>query len=396
MVAVGFTLQPDEEFLDRTRVLLDRVDYAEVAPETLWRQRGDRVVDNGFADAIKALVDDASLFAVAHGVGFSTGAASDDDERVALWKARLTDNHRRFGFQWMSDHSGMTTTAGLHLALPVAVPSTSARALATQKKLSFLRDLCGLGCVETSALPFRFCGARGDDAALVAAAVDVDGCGVVLDLHNLWTMHVNLGVDVDGYLSRLDPASIVELHVSGGSTSDVGWLPQRRVVRLDSHDDDVPEEVFALLARVAPRCPRLRGVTLERMEGTVVDDAGVARLGRELDRVREVLALPASTPWTQQKAGLSDEDVDDAVYARAVVDGAVEGVDDADGVRVAALLVAKLRFERLLNGSADVAEEFDDDAEGFAAKFKRYHRAVAPTAWSPVDEAALWRGNRGV
>ena len=70
---------------------------------------------------------------------------------------------------------------------------------------------------------------------------------------------------------------------------------------------------------------------------------------------------------TQHKATLSDDDIDDAVYARAVIDGSVEDVDDDDGVRVASLLVAKLRFERLLNGSPDAAAEFDDDAEGFAA-----------------------------
>ena len=47
--SVGLTLQPDEEFLERTAVLLDRVDYAELAPETLWRKAAGKsaVVDNG-------------------------------------------------------------------------------------------------------------------------------------------------------------------------------------------------------------------------------------------------------------------------------------------------------------------------------------------------------------
>ncbi len=403
-VSVGLTLQPDEEFLERTRVLLDRVDYAEVAPETLWRKKAGAVVDNGFCDAIAGIVDDAGIFAVAHGVGFSLGACDDDDDRVAVWQEQLRRNHARFGFAWMSDHGGLTTTAGLHLALPIAAPASTARAVATRRKLSFFKDLCGAGAVETSALPFRHRGedrgGRGDDAALYAASVDGDdGLGVVLDVHNLYTMAQNLNVDdahwIDDYLSRLDPRSVVEIHVSGGADSDVGWLPGQRTVRLDSHDDDVPDAVFDLLARIAPRCPRLRGVTLERMEGTVLSDDDVKALDAELARIKEILALPPQTPWTQHKVALRDdeEEFDDAAYARAVIDGSVEA-DNDDGVRVAALLIAKLRFERLQSGSNDAAAEFDDDAAAFVARFKRYHATVPPTAWNPVDEAALWSAFR--
>lgn len=63
---------------------------------------------------------------------------------------------------------------------------------------------------------------------------------------------------------------------------------------------------------------------------------------------------------------------------------------DADGVRVAAMLVAKLRFERLVNGSADAGAWFEMDPRGFVAAFRRYHREVAPTAYFPQEEARLW------
>ena len=62
---------------------------------------------------------------------------------------------------------------------------------------------------------------------------------------------------------------VVELHISGGSMSDPAWLPAKRQLRLDSHDTAVPEPVWKLLDQVLPRCENLRGVTLERMEGTV-------------------------------------------------------------------------------------------------------------------------------
>jgi hypothetical protein len=63
---------------------------------------------------------------------------------------------------------------------------------------------------------------------------------------------------------------------------------------------------------------------------------------------------------------------------------------DPDGVRLSALLVARLRFERLLRGSSAAERWYDEDASAFTDAFRRYHHAVPPTAFFPKDEAALW------
>ena len=405
-VALGFTLQPNEEFLERCRPLLQQVDYAEVCPETLWRvdkRSGGVVVDNDFHAFIASMIAEASIFAVAHGVGLSMAALDDDADRVAVWEQRLRRDHARYAFRWMSDHSGLTTTAGLHLALPVPVPLSNARAASTLTKARLLSSICGgPGLIETSALPFCTRDPH-SEADLIAAAVDDDDAGILLDLHNVFTMAENLRFDVDDWLSRLPFSKVVELHVSGGRQSDVGWLPAGRTVRLDSHDDDVPDEVFDLLARVAPRCPNLRGVTLERMEGTVRNDVDVDGLAAELEVIRQILALPArNTRTITVPAPLGDDDVDDATWARALLaPDPVSAVQrhfsdvDVDGVRSAGLLIAKLRFERLMNGDRDVVDAFTADPAAFVARFKRYHHEVLPTAFHPVDEAQLFRAFQG-
>lgn len=66
---------------------------------------------------------------------------------------------------------------------------------------------------------------------------------------------------------------------------------------------------------------------------------------------------------------------------------------DIDGFRISALLVARLRFERLLHGYPAVPDWLDRDAFGFTETFRRYHAAVPPTAFFPPDEArtfAAW------
>ncbi|MBL8768995.1 MAG: hypothetical protein JNL94_16605 [Planctomycetes bacterium] len=59
---------------------------------------------------------------------------------------------------------------------------------------------------------------------------------------------------------------------------------------------------------------------------------------------------------------------------------------DEDGFRIAALIVAKLRFERLLQGSASAARGFALDVRTFADVFRDYHQQVPMTSPMPWDE----------
>jgi hypothetical protein len=67
---------------------------------------------------------------------------------------------------------------------------------------------------------------------------------------------------------------------------------------------------------------------------------------------------------------------------------------DPAGLRLTRLLVARLRFERLLHGSRAAAEWFASDPEGFTRAFKAYHHEVPPRCGFPPEEAqafAAWR-----
>src|SRR5204863_10062707 len=109
-----------------------------------------------------------------------------------------------------------------------------------------------------------------------------------LDLHNVHTMALNLGFDAAAYLVQLPLDRVIELHLSGGAESNPCWLPSGRTLRLDSHDGAVPEAVWSLLDRVVHRCPDLRAVVLERLEGTAGAE-DVPLLREELRRIRRAV-----------------------------------------------------------------------------------------------------------
>jgi uncharacterized protein (UPF0276 family) len=286
--ALGFTLQPEERYLALTAELLEHVDYVELAPETLWRtDEGGALVPNGFHEQIAALRETSGLSFVAHGVAFSMGSARPDPLRRARWLERIAADHAQFEFRWYTDHLGATELAGRNLTLPLPVPLVPAAARALRASLSALQGVVADVGLENSVFYYHV----GDplaEPAFLRGVLSNPRTHLLLDLHNVWTNALNLGFEPWDYVSRLPLEKVIELHVSGGAESDPGWLPSGAVLRLDSHDAAVPEEVWALAERVMPLCPNLRGVTLERMEGTVQPD-DVPSLRAELRRARALL-----------------------------------------------------------------------------------------------------------
>lgn len=64
---------------------------------------------------------------------------------------------------------------------------------------------------------------------------------------------------------------------------------------------------------------------------------------------------------------------------------------DGDGLRVTALLVRKLRFERLTSGAPELLELFEQRPEAFVSLFAAYTSAVPPRAYFPDQEGDLFR-----
>ncbi|HXU67776.1 MAG TPA: DUF692 family protein [Polyangia bacterium] len=304
MIPVGFTLQPDPEFLERCERIIRRANYWEVAPETLWRRRGEgRLEPNGFHRGFLRLARRGHFF-VAHGVGLSLGTVdAGDARRRRSWLRRVRADHETFGFRWYTDHLGASSVDGMAMTLPLPLPMTVEASRAVRRRLAQMQRVVGDVGVENNVAYFVV-GDPLDEPRFLMDCVRARGCHLLLDLHNVYTMATNFGFDPADYLRRLDLAKVIEIHVSGGGESSPAWLPSGRVLRLDSHDGAVPELVWRMLEAVAPRCPNLRGVTLERMEGTVGDGDELALAG-EFERLR---AIVQRTRWAPaRRSGLRAE-----------------------------------------------------------------------------------------
>lgn len=71
----------------------------------------------------------------------------------------------------------------------------------------------------------------------------------------------------------------------------------------------------------------------------------------------------------------------------------LEGID-TDGLALTALIVKKLRFERLTLANRDMQDLFATDPARFMQLYRAYTAAVPPVGYFPTQEGDLFRGWR--
>lgn len=110
---------------------------------------------------------------------------------------------------------------------------------------------------------------------------------------------------------------------------------------------------------------------------------------------RMARALLSPDPAGAMQALAGDTELPHALRqaaARAITSG-----PGTRGIELTALLIANLRFQRLLQGSREAATWFARDPQGFSEAFRDYHHQVAPAAYFPAQEAerfAAWLAAR--
>jgi uncharacterized protein (UPF0276 family) len=111
--------------------------------------------------------------------------------------------------------------------------------------------------------------------------LDRTGCGLLLDVTNLFINSQNHGYDPVEFLKTIPPERIIQLHFVGGMMKDGKWI--------DNHSQNTQDDIFQLIDSVLQYAP-VKGVILERDANfppftTITDELKRARdLGRKHER----------------------------------------------------------------------------------------------------------------
>lgn len=277
---------------------LGELGYVEIVPDITWHDRGraQRPRYLPIESELRFLEAVARTHAIVpHSIGLSIGSAQRFErahvEQLARWRERLP-------FAWHSDHLSYHLVPGaggernLNLALPLCGDERELERVARRVRAVRAR-IDAPFLLENHVDYFPLAAPERGEPEFLNELCRRSGCGLLLDLHNLYTNARNHGFDARAWLARLDLAQVVELHVAGG----LDWAG----CYLDAHSGPPPREVLRLLEWVLPQCEQARALTFE-LFGTWYERVGEPRLAAEIARLNEIWARRAPRAGARRSA----------------------------------------------------------------------------------------------
>jgi len=189
-----------------------------------------------------------------HGVSMSVGSA-DGVDRTYLRRLRaLVDEVEPL---FVSDHLCWTRIEGFssHDLLPL--PYTEEALDIVCANIGIAQDILGRAMlIENPSSYIAFADSTMSEWAFLDAVCARTGCGLLLDVNNVFVSARNHGFDPLAYIDGIPAARVRQIHLAGHS--------QGRDLLIDTHDAPVPPPVWALYERAMARLAGPVATMIER------------------------------------------------------------------------------------------------------------------------------------
>jgi uncharacterized protein (UPF0276 family) len=177
---------------------------------------------------------------VMHGVSLSIGSTDALDQ---VYLRKLRELAERVRPAWISDHLCWTGVNGVssHDLLPM--PLTRQSLAHTSDRVRAVQDVLGRPLVlENPSTYLEFRASDIPEWEFLRELAERTGCGLLLDVNNVYVSAINHGFDMSTYIEALPAESIVQVHLAG--CTDCGTH------MIDTHNQPVPDRVWPLYVRV--------------------------------------------------------------------------------------------------------------------------------------------------
>jgi len=217
-------------------------DVLEGVPETGWFEVHPENYMGDGGPPLAALARVRERFPLSlHGVGLSIGGAGDlDHDHLDRLKALV----ERFQPELVSEHLAWSTHQGRFFNDLLALPYTDETLDQVGRHVDQVQTHLGRRIlIENPATYLRFEESSWTETDFIAELARRTGCGVLLDVNNVFVSCTNHGDDPHDYLSRFPMAPVGEIHLAGHAEdrADDGAL-----LLIDAHDRAVADPVWAL------------------------------------------------------------------------------------------------------------------------------------------------------
>lgn len=218
-----------------------------------------------------------------HGVGLSLAAAGDPDMRHVARLKVLIDRFEPFV---VSEHLAWSTWRGVYNPSLLPFPRTPSALDRIVANVMRVQDVLGRSIlIENPALYMELDGHEFAETAFLKELVRRSGCGLLIDVNNVYVSANNLGFSAEEYLDAIPGSLIGEIHLAGHA-ADARYGER---LLIDTHDAPVCEAVWRLYKRLIERVGP-KPTLIERDDNI----PAFAELLRERDRAHTLLTSLSS------------------------------------------------------------------------------------------------------
>lgn len=211
---------------------LEQFTAVEIIPENFFQKRFENFLN---------LLRTTQLPVSVHGVLLSIGSAEPLKTEHLRQVLRVVDGLNVTSF---SEHLSMTEVAGVEFDALTPLPWTREQLALVGEKIQKVQDALDVPfLLENVANRFVIPGGDFDETGFINELVKKTGCGLLLDVTNVYTNSVNFGFDARSWLDEISLSSVHAIHLAGGHSDPDGFL-------MDSHDNQICEEVWELYEHV--------------------------------------------------------------------------------------------------------------------------------------------------
>ncbi len=181
-----------------------------------------------------------------HGVSMSLGGAAPPDPAHLRRLAELVE---RVQPALVSEHLAWSRFGGAYAPDLLPVPRTTEALRQFVDNVSRMQEaLRRRVAIENPSHYLRLDHGWGE-VDFLHELVRRSGCGLLVDVNNVFVSARNIGIDAAAWVDAIDGAAVMEIHVAGhrpDGNAETGLL-------IDSHDAPVAEPVWGLLERLTAR-----------------------------------------------------------------------------------------------------------------------------------------------
>lgn len=184
-----------------------------------------------------------------HGVGLSLGS-TDPLNRTHLAQLKTLIDTIEPGF--ISEHLAWSSVGGQYLNDLLPLPYTEEALTHFTERVQQTQDILGRRIlIENPSSYVCFSHSTIPEHEFLLAVAQHSGCGILLDINNVYVSAMNHGWDAQRYLDALPARLVLEMHLAGHTRKNINGTD----LLIDSHDQPVAGAVWNLYEHAALRFP---------------------------------------------------------------------------------------------------------------------------------------------